>query len=329
MNRRKFLATTAAAGLTILAAPHVARAAVTRRLRFGQISGEKSPNGLAVNAFAKAAAELTGGSIEVQTFHSSTIGKAGELVAGIQDATIDLIALATDTMKGVPPEVMALTTPFLFKSRADAHAALDGALGALAAEALAPMNIKVLGWAENGLRHVTAKRPIRRPEDLAGLKIRVPEAPVSVAAFKALGAEPMAIPFAELSAKLQSGVVEAQENPVGNIVNAKFEGLMSHISLTGHIYSPTMIAISAEIAAELSAAENAALFEAARRASKVGRDANAEVDVKGLATMAANGWTVVSDVDVAAFQARSADIDAAVAEVVGADVLAKIKGIVS
>lgn len=328
MNRRQFLATSAVAGLGLLSAPFVARAA-TRTLRICTTSAENSTMGLALPRFAAAVSELTGGSLGVEVFYSSALGKAPELYQAVLDGTLDMYFLSVDTVPALPKPILALATPFLFQDRTFAHAAYDGALGKASSEILAGVGIEVLGWGENGTRHMTAKKPIRTPADLVGLKLRVPEAPVSMAAFSALGAEPKVVPFVELVPKLKDGFVEAQENPIGNVVSAKLEGLQTHISLTAHTYSSAALGFSAEIAAELTDVERDALHKAGKIAVQVSRDENVNFDSKGLAAMVANGWTVVDDVDHASFAAKIDDVFAAVSEVVGADTLAGIKGLIS
>lgn len=327
LSRRQFLIASAA-GTVALSMPHIARAA-GRTLRLGSVSNEASPIGVGAGAFAKAVAEKSGGSLVIEVYNGSAIGKAGELVAGVKDSSIDMFALAADTMSDVPLAFKALVTPFLFENRDAARAAFAGELGKFGTASLDGSGITGLGWIENGIRHVTAMKPVRTPADIAGLKIRVPESPISVAAFKALGASPLPLPFAELVPKLKSGEVEAQENPISNIISAKLEGMQNHISLTGHTYSPALIAISADIAAELTPAEVDILREAAASASAASQAVSNEVDAKGLDTMRANGWTVVEDVDHKAFLAKADAVLAACAEIVGAENLAKVKQLVS
>lgn len=326
-SRRQFLIASAA-GAAALSMPHVARAGV-RSFRLGSVSAANSAIGVAGDAFAKALAEKSGGAFQVEVFHGSAIGKAGELVAGVKDSSIDMFSLALDVLSDVPNATKGLVTPFLFPSRDAARAAFAGGLGEYGLKSLSGTGILGIGWCENGLRHCTARMPIRTPADLAGLKIRVPESPVSVATFKALGANPAPLPFAELVPKLKSGEVDAQENPISNIIAAKLEGVQTHVSLTGHTYSPALFGMSEDVAAELTEAELAMIREAALVGMKASHEESNRADADGLGVLKANGWTVVDDVDVASFMKQADAVHAACAEIVGADVLAEIKGLVA
>lgn len=326
-SRRQFLIASAA-GAAALSMPHIARAGV-RSFRLGSVSAANSAIGFGGEAFAKAVAEKSGGALHIEVFHGSAIGKAGELVAGVKDSSIDMFSLALDVLTDVPTATKGLVTPFLFPSRDAARAAFAGKLGDYGLQSLAGTGILGLGWFENGLRHVTSRMPVRTPADLAGVKIRVPESPISVATFKALGANAIPLPFAELVPKMKAGEVDAQENPITNIIASKLEGLQTHVSLTGHTYSPALFAISEDVAAELSADELTVLREAAVVGMKASHDESNKSDVNGLDLLKDNGWTVVNDVDVASFMKASEAVHAACAEIIGADVLAHIKTLVS
>jgi tripartite ATP-independent transporter DctP family solute receptor len=105
--------------------------------------------------------------------------------------------------------------------------------------------IRLLGVWENGFRHITNNvRPIVRPEDLRGIKLRVPGGVWRVKMFQAYGANPSPMPFAEVYSALQSGVMDAQENPFPQIWSAKFHEVQKFLSLTGHVYTPAYLIVS-------------------------------------------------------------------------------------
>ena len=112
---------------------------------------------------------------------------------------------------------------------------MDGTIGAGAGAQLEAVGLVSLGWWDNGIRHITnSKRPINRPEDLHGLKIRTPADPATIDTFQALGAATQQINFSELYVALQQGVVDGQENPLANIHSGKLHEVNRFISLTGH-----------------------------------------------------------------------------------------------
>jgi TRAP-type transport system periplasmic protein len=132
-------------------------------------------------------------------------------------------------------------------------AVAEGEIGAALWEGLREQHgIRVLGTWFYGVRHITANRPIRRPEDLRGFRLRMPDARVWQATGAALGATPMPVAFAEVYLALQQGLVDGQENPIPTIQAVGFHEVQSHLSLTGHIQSSTQVLIAESLWQRLS-----------------------------------------------------------------------------
>lgn len=116
---------------------------------------------------------------------------------------------------------------------------LDGPAGEALKDTFEKKGFKVLGFMENGFRHITNNvRPIKTPKDLDGIKLRTMEAPMHMVNFRALGANPTPVPFPELYMVLQQKIVDGQENPLMNIWEIKFYEVQKYVSLSGHIYDP-------------------------------------------------------------------------------------------
>jgi tripartite ATP-independent transporter DctP family solute receptor len=110
---------------------------------------------------------------------------------------------------------------------------------------LPPKGMRVLGVWENGFRHITnSVRPINKPEDLKGVKLRVPGGAWRVNMFKAYGANPAPMPFGEVYSALQAGVMDGQENPFAQIASAKLQEVQKFLSLSGHVYTPAYLIVS-------------------------------------------------------------------------------------
>ena len=125
----------------------------------------------------------------------------------------------------------------------------------------------VLGFMDNGIRHTSNnKRPIGKPDDLKGLKIRTPPDPVTVSIFRALGADTQQIKFSELYIALQQGAVDGQENPVTNFYYSKLHEVQPHLALTGHMYETTPFLMSKRTWDRLSDADHQAIRAAAKEA---------------------------------------------------------------
>ena len=136
------------------------------------------------------------------------------------------------------PELGIADLPFLFASTQAARAAMDGALGgALAGAIEARTGFRILGWFENGFRQISNRlRPVRRPADLAGMRIRVLPSKVQARTFELLGAVPMPMDLTEAIAMIKAGEIDAQENPLSNTVTYRVHRFHRFHSLTNHFY---------------------------------------------------------------------------------------------
>lgn len=189
---------------------------------------------------------------------------------------------------------------------------------------LAAKRLVVIAWGEIGFRHVTANKPVRTPADLAGLKIRVPLGNVIIESFRAMGAAADTLPFLQLPEALRTGRFEAQENPVNIILSGKLNQYQSHLSLTGHVYTPSAIAVSADLMEELSPADQAAITSAGHPGAIASRALRGAAESKGLEALAAAGMTIVTDIDQAAMRAAAAKAKERLGAVFGADAVSRI-----
>ena len=213
--------------------------------KLGHIADPENPYAKGAEKFAQLVKEKTGGKVEIQVFPSSQLGNQRDLVEGTQFGTIDFTMTSTAVLGNFLPQAAVFDLPFIFRDVQHAYKALD-TVGMEIAEKLQGM--KLLAYYENGVRHMTnSKRPIRKPEDMKGLKIRVMEQPIYIEMIKALGGNPTPMAFGELFTALQQGVVDGQENPAAHIYTARFFEVQKYISLTAHTYSaePMLVSLAA------------------------------------------------------------------------------------
>jgi tripartite ATP-independent transporter DctP family solute receptor len=323
LGRRAAMTGAVAAGL----APRAASAA-RRVLRIGESTGVGSPMGNGCNVLAQAVAAdpLLSPFLRVDVYHSAELGDDLVTVAGCANGTIDMAICSVSVFSNFAPAVGLLDTPFLFKSAAIARAALDGDAGAELALLLKAQGINVLAWAENGLRHMTANRPIRRPADLVGLKMRVPQSEVEVSSFQALGADPHPLPFMALYEALRSGEFEAQENPIAVIEAAHLYEVQKVLSMTTHIYSAATVIASQDLLDDLTPPQRLALTTCAHQAGAVTRMQAEAAQRDGVARMRAAGMTVIEekDIDTAAFIAASKPNMAVLGRKYGVDLMDRL-----
>ena len=213
--------------------------------KLGHIADPENPYAKGAEKFAQLVKEKTGGKVEIQVFPSSQLGNQRDLVEGTQFGTIDFTMTSTAVLGNFLPQIAVFDLPFIFRDVQHAYKALD-TVGMEIAQKLQGM--KLLAYYENGVRHMTnSKRPIRKPEDMKGLKIRVMEQPIYIEMIKALGGNPTPMAFGELFTALQQGVVDGQENPAAHIFTARFFEVQKYISLTAHTYSaePMLVSLAA------------------------------------------------------------------------------------
>ena len=287
-------------------APRMASAG-RRLVRISHNNVAAAPSGKGCRAFAAAVAAdpVLSRLLLVDVYDSAALGDEMVTVAGCLDGTSDVALSSASVFGAFVPATGLLDTPFLFKTADIARAALDGEIGAELAGLMRGAGFNVLAWAENGIRHMTANKPIRSPADLAGLKMRVPQSDVEVASFRALGADPHPLPFGALYEALRTGQFEAQENPIAVIESARLAEVQKVLSLVGHIYSASALIASQDLLDDLSAPQRIALTACARQGAAVTRIEAALAQRDGVERLHQAGMTVVTDIDTAAFIAAS------------------------
>ncbi|NMF98938.1 TRAP transporter substrate-binding protein [Aromatoleum toluolicum] len=305
MNRRTFkLATFALAAA--LAFPAMAQ---TVKLSLGHGAAPGNPRHEASVKFAELVKEKTAGRIEVQVSPSAQLGDDAAMVTQLRTGALDLSANSQGAVSTAVPEYAAFGMPFLFASLPQAWKLLDGPLGQELAQKSADKGLIVLGYWDNGVRHMSnSKHPLLKPEDLKGLKMRTPPDAVTVDIMQALGAEAQQIKFAELYVALQQGVVDGQENPLMNIHASKLYEVQKYVTLTGHKYEMTPFLMSKRSWDRLNDADRKAITEAAKEATALQRKLSQEADEKLVADLKAKGVRV-DTVDKAAFEKATAPVD--------------------
>jgi TRAP-type transport system periplasmic protein len=329
LNRRRLLSAASAAAGT-LATPWIAGAAgLLRTVRIGTVNPPASATGQACRAFADAVASapVLSSVLQIEVLAGGSLGGELEMTQACINGSLDLAVTATNVVASIVPELGLLDAPFLFRDAAHARAVLDGPVGAEFTELLLAKGAHNLAWAENGLRHVTANRAVRKPADLHGLHIRVPQSEVMIEAFKALGANAEPLPFPQLFDALRTGRFEAQENPVATIVTANLAQVQKFLSLTGHVYSAAFFIASPDLLEDLEPAQRQALADAARIGGRASRETASQGERDGIGTLGKAGMTIVQDVDrVALAEAARPALDAAASRL-GAGRVARIRDV--
>lgn len=307
MQRKTFAASLIA--LAAAATLPLAAQAQTVKLTLGHGAAPGNPRHEASVKFAELVKARTAGRIEVTVAPSAQLGDDAAMVTALRTGALDLSANSQGAVSAVVPEYSAFGMPFLFANLSQAWKLLDGPLGQELAAKSAEKGLVVLGYWDNGIRHMSnSKKPILRPEDMKGMKMRTPPDAVTVDIMQSLGADAQQIKFAELYVALQQGVVDGQENPLMNIHASKLYEVNKFISLTGHKYEMTPFLMSKRSWDKLSEADRKALQDAATEATALQRKLSQEADDKLVADLKAKGVRV--DVaDKAAFEKATSAVD--------------------
>ena len=166
----------------------------------------------------------------------------------------------------------------------------------------------IVGFWENGFRHVTNNtRPVAKPADLQGIKLRTPKGEWRLKMFQSYGANPTPMAFSEVFTALKTGVIDGQENPLTQIYAGKFQEVQKYLSMTGHVYSPVYLATSTRSWNGWDAGLKAVLADCAKKASDFAYDASAKLD-RDLVTKFEQAGMKVNEPDKDAFIAASKPI---------------------
>ena len=307
--QRKIFTRTLLAACTLVAALPLAVHAQTTKLTLGHGAAPGNPRHEAAVKFAEVLKAKSAGRIEVQVAASGQLGDDAAMVTAVRTGALDITANSQGAVSSAVPEYAAYGMPFMFSTPAQAFKLLDGPLGQELAQKSADKGMVVLGYWDNGIRHMTnSKRAIAKVEDMKGLKMRTPPDPVLVDIMQALGAEAQQIKFAELYVALQQGVVDGQENPLVNIHASKLYEVQKHLALTSHMFQMTPFLMSKRSWDRLSEADRKAVTEAATEATALQRKLSADADAKLLDDLKAKGVQVTT-VDKSAFAKATAAVD--------------------
>ncbi|MCI5865698.1 MAG: DctP family TRAP transporter solute-binding subunit [Cloacibacillus porcorum] len=257
------------AAVTFMAimAAGAAFAAPEYTIKVGYIGSDTHPTMQAMKVFAKDVDAGSKGKIKVELYPNAQLGGDRELCEGVQMGTIQMAIPSTSALAGFDKRIQVLDLPYLFTTRKAAFDAVDGELGQKLNAYLSKKGFEVLGYQENGFRHVTnSKRPIKTPADLKGLKIRTMENPMHIAFFKELGANPTPMSWGELYTALQQGTVDAEENPYAMIDDGKFYEVQKYVSETGHVFSYEILIANKKFMDKLPADLRKVVVDAAHKA---------------------------------------------------------------
>lgn len=286
----------------------IAGAAQADEVIFAHGAQAGNPRYVAAEKWAELFGACTGGKHTVNHAPAATMGDDVELITSAVAGVVQVTANSQGAMSQSVPEIGLLGLPFLFKDLPSAWAVLDGEVGQMLDQRAQAAGLKILGFWDNGIRHVShVSKTVPTPADVKGMKIRTPPDQMTIAIFEALGATPAPLAFAELPTALQSGVFEGQENPLTNIYSSKIHQITKYITLTGHKYETTPVVAGLAWWSGLDTATQDCALKATAEAGKLQRQLSLDAETTLKPKMEAEGVTFVQG-DQAAFIAATAAV---------------------
>lgn len=298
---------TLAAGFALLVSG--AASAQEIKIRFAHSLSATEPAHIAAENFAKRVAERTKGKVQIQVFPSEQLGSGKEVNEMIRQGANVMNITDPGYLQDFVPDVGVLNGPYIVKDpkefdklfASDWYKSIDQKLQQAGFRL-------IMAGGFFGRRHVIADKPIRKPEDMQGLTVRVPPNTMWIETFKAMGARPTTVQWSEVYNALQQNVVSAAEAPLGSLWGAKLQETRKVISMTGHFTAIVTWPMNNNFFNRLPKDVQAVLLEEGAKAKDEMTQLTLDLDKEYMAKFKQAGVTFVDDVDLAAFQKATASV---------------------
>jgi C4-dicarboxylate-binding protein DctP len=249
-------------------------------IKFSHVVAVDTPKGKGTEQFKKLAEERTKGRVKVEVYPNSSLFKDGEEMEALQLGSVQMLApsLAKFGPLGVR-EFEVFDLPYIFDDYADLHKVTEGPVGTMLFKKLEGKGIIGLAYWDNGFKVMSANKPLRTPEDMKGLKMRIQSSKVLGDEMKALGAIPQVMAFSEVYQAMQTGVVDGSENTPSNMFTQKHHEVQKYTAETSHGYIGYAVIVNKKFWDGLPADIRTTLEGAMKDATKYANDiANKEND---------------------------------------------------
>jgi tripartite ATP-independent transporter DctP family solute receptor len=310
-----------------------------KEYKMSVVVGPKLPWGEGATKFADIVREKTHGRINIKVYTSSSLmaGKQTNEFLIHREGVADFCFASTINWSTSIKELNLFNLPFFFPDYKALDAVTHGAAGKKIEADLKKKGVTVLAWGENGFREITnSVRPIVKPADLEGLKIRVVGTPIFIEIMKALGANPVNMNWGDAQVAFQQGVVDGQENPVVAIeIPVKIWQFHKYITIWHYVIDPLMLTVNNKVMASFTPADQKIIREAAVEAAawqvKVVRKGLIPPDLSALDTLKKHGMevTVLDKAQRNAFKQKTKAVYAKWVPIVGADLVKKAEAAIA
>jgi tripartite ATP-independent transporter DctP family solute receptor len=271
------------------------KVAATINIKASHGDPETSPRHQGLLQFAKIVDEKSKGKIKVTVYPNGQLsnGNNQTMIEQLQTGTLQMATVSNLVFSNFEKKFGSLSLPFLFDDRQKAYNLVDGPVGKELLSTLDAKQVHGVGFWEGGFRQITnSKKAITKPEDLQGLKIRVPEIKMYLSLYKRLGATATPMAFGELFAALDQKVVDGQENPLVTINSAKFQEVQKHVTVWDYSWDALIVGFNKKFWDGLDADSKKIIEDAVKEAGTLERGLVAKGDTELIDKLTKDGMTV-------------------------------------
>ncbi|WP_168859047.1 TRAP transporter substrate-binding protein [Bradyrhizobium brasilense] len=280
-----------------------------REFRTADTQNEDYPTVQALNYMDRLIAERTAGRHRIVVFHSRQLGEEKETLEQTRAGAIDLNRTNVALIGTMVPSVNVLAMPFLFRSPEHLQTVLDGPIGSEILNSLGDHGFIGLAFYDSGARSIyNSVRPVRSLDDLKGLRVRVQQSERMSDMVRALGAQPVQMPYGQVLTGFATGLIDGAENNWASFVTTGHYKYAGYYTLTRHTFSPDVLLMSQKAWASLSPEEQAIFREAAQRSSAYMRERWRDLEERSRQQAELAGVKIVTDIDRKPFEAAMAGI---------------------
>jgi len=260
LNRRHAVVLTAA----VVGIAFAGSAAAKTTLRLGHSQAKGHPVDVSLQELAKLVSERSQGDLDVRVFPAGQLGQQRELIEQMQNGAIDLVHANASPLAAFEPSYGVYDMPFLFRDNEHFFKVVEGPAGEEILKSSEPKAFLGLAYYDNGTRSFYAKKPLPKPDDIKGLKVRVQPGPIATRMVDLLGATATPLPWGEVYTALQAGVVDAAENNVTALTLARHGEVMKVYTRTEHTRVPDVLLAATMTLEQLTPEQQTLLRQAAR-----------------------------------------------------------------
>lgn len=295
--------------------------------KLGHVAEPDNPYALGAGFFADKVRERTEGKVVIKMFPSSQLGAEDKLIEGLILGSVDYALTTTAVLGQFEEKLLVFGFPYIFRDRAHAYKALDS-VGMELGKGLEKKGIKILGYYENGIRHmINNKRRIGKPEDMKGLKMRVMPTQVYIELMKALGADPTPMAFGEVYSACQTGVIDGLECPAVHFWQKRFFEVNKYITLTAHTYESEVMMMSIKAWNKVPEAVHGIMTDAMAESLAYQRKLASDKESEFFSKIAGTGKASIDKVDTADFAKATRVVWDKLGAKVGMDLIDRIQAI--